>query len=156
MLVFSQTVSMRRQILIALVALAAAAAAACTSTASHVTGPTTVPDSSLNAEAVSGTWRLASLQRAGQPAEAVPAGANFSVRVAQSLHVTADCNLCTGAWSLSGNTLSVGPLACTLAACRTMPFDTTFVSLVSGASTATQQGDTLTLSSGHGTLVFRR
>jgi heat shock protein HslJ len=155
MSVFKPPVIVRRLSYIMLAALFVASTAACTASADRVTGPTALPDSSLNSETVSGTWRLASLQQAGQAAEAVPPGANFSVRFAESLHVTADCNLCTGAWSLSGSTLSTGPLACTLAACQTMPFDTVFVSLLDG-STAVAQGDTLTLSSARGTLVFRR
>ena len=74
---------------------------------------------------LAGTWNLLSIQAAGQAAQATPAGATYSLTFADGrLTTRADCNVCGGPFSLSGQTLTAGTaLACTRAACRTMDFD---------------------------------
>jgi heat shock protein HslJ len=103
-------------------------------------------------------WTLASIQPAGQPAEARPAGATYTLMFADDrLSTRVDCNVCNGTFSLSGEMLTAGPaLACTRAACPTMNFENAYVRLLSGDSRATLSGGTLVLSSTRGVLRFER
>jgi heat shock protein HslJ len=60
----------------------------------------------------------------------------FNVAFANAaLQAKADCNACAGAATLAGATLTVGPLACTRAACASAPLDTRFASLLDGPLT---------------------
>jgi heat shock protein HslJ len=73
------------------------------------------------------------------------------------LSTRADCNVCGGAFQLSGKTLIAGPaLACTRAACPTMAFESTYTSMLSGESTVTFSDGVLELSSARGVLRFTR
>jgi heat shock protein HslJ len=112
----------------------------------------------LTAEQLSGTWGLSSIQPAGQAAQAKPAGADYTLTFADNqLSTRADCNVCTGAATLSDRTLTVGPvLACTRAACQTMAFESSYTRLLAGESAATVSGNTLVLSSDRGVLRFTR
>ena len=68
-----------------------------------------------------------------------------------------DCNVCNGAFTLLGQTLTAGPaLACTRAACPTMAFESLYTTVLGGDSTVTIMGDTLELSSARGVLRFAR
>src|SRR6185503_17234260 len=77
---------------------------------------------------LAGTWNLLSIEAAGQAALATPAGSIYSLTFADGrLSTRADCNVCNGTFSLSGQTLTAGPaLACTRAACRTMDFENAY------------------------------
>ena len=73
------------------------------------------------------------------------------------LSMRADCNLCGGAFVMSGQTLTAGPaLACTRAACPTMTFESTYTRLLGGDSNVTLADNTLVLSSARGVLHFTR
>ncbi len=68
-----------------------------------------------------------------------------------------DCNRCGGQMRFEGTTLTIGPaLACTMAACPTMEFESAYLSVLSGDSQAGADANTLTLSSQRGVLRFRR
>jgi len=114
--------------------------------------------SQMAADQFAGTWKLLSIQPAGQTEQATPAGADYTLtltgdRVAS--HV--DCNTCGGALLLSGQTVTVGPvLACTRAACETMAFENAFTTLLAGESTIAQTPGVLVLSSPRGVLRFAR
>jgi heat shock protein HslJ len=72
------------------------------------------------------------------------------------LSTRADCNVCSGEFALSGQTLTAGPaLACTRAACPTMAFENDYTRLLGGNSMIALSGDTLALSSERGVLRFR-
>jgi len=107
---------------------------------------------------LAGTWNLQSLQPAGNAVQATPAGASYTLTFADGrLSTRADCNMCGGTFSLSGQTLTAGPaLACTRAACPTMAFESTYGRLLSGDSTVTLSNGTLVLSSARGELRFTR
>jgi len=65
--------------------------------------------------------------------------------------------MCSGTFTLSGETLTAGPLmACTRAACPTMAFESTYGRLLGGDSTVTLSNGTLVLSSARGVLRFTR
>ena len=124
------------------------------------TSPSSVTSGSntLTADQLAGAWSLLSIQSAGQAEQATPAGASYILTFADGrLSTRADCNVCGGAFQLSGQTLTAGPaLACTRAACPTMAFEITYTTLLSGESTVTLSGNTLVLSSARGVLRFSR
>jgi heat shock protein HslJ len=129
-------------------------------------GPATSPTSpsagggslTLTTDQVTGTWVLAAIQRAGQPEQSRPADATYTLSFADGrLSTRADCNTCSGTFSVSGQTLTAGPaLACTRAACPTMAFEAAYVGVLSGDSTVTLTGNTLVLTSARGVLRFTR
>lgn len=104
-----------------------------------------------------GVWRLRSMELAGA-SQFVPDDPNrFTVEFHADgrIGVVADCNLCGGSYWLSGATLTVRDLACTLALCAT-PGGGEFANLVEGTSTLDKAGDQLTIRSAEGKLVLRR
>jgi heat shock protein HslJ len=68
----------------------------------------------------------------------------------------ADCNRASGAYRISGNTLSIGPIASTRAYCATAPVDQQFLMLLGGENMVTTSDSALQLSSPRGTLTFGR
>ncbi len=68
----------------------------------------------------------------------------------------ADCNRASGGYSISGHTLSIGPIASTRAYCATAPVDQRFLMLLGGDNVVTASDATLELSSPRGTLKFTR
>ncbi len=141
------------------VVFSAAAVAACSSSASNPLSPSPGSGSTtLTADQLAGTWTLSSLQPAGQPEQATPAGAIYDLTFGDlRLSARTDCNVCSGAFSVSDESLVAGPaLACTRAACSTMAFESQYTGLLAGESTAVVSGGTLTLSSARGTLRLTR
>jgi heat shock protein HslJ len=123
------------------------------------TSPSSVDGSAaVTADQIAGTWTLQAITPAGRAEQVVPAGAIYTVTFADSrLSTRADCNTCTGSFTISGRTLTAGPaLGCTRAACPTMAFETEYTSLLVGESTPTFQSGALVLSSSRGTLRFTR
>jgi heat shock protein HslJ len=145
-----------------LVALASLAALAigCADSSSAPTSPSSINGGSnaLTTDQLAGSWSLQSIQPAGRSEQAVPWGASYVLTFTNGrLSTRADCNICTGAFRLSGQTLTAGPaMACTRAACPTMAFESMYTSLLSGDSTVTLSGNTLVLSSARGVLRFSR
>ena len=126
----------------------AALAAGCTT--DTVTTPTT--------DQLAGSWLLVSIQPAGKVEQPTPAGARYGVMFAAGrVTAQADCNSCSGVFSLSGSTLTAGPtLICTRAACPTMAFENTYTLILAGDSTVAVLGNKLTLTSPRGVLRFTR
>jgi heat shock protein HslJ len=114
--------------------------------------------SSVISDQLAGIWNVVSIQPTGQREQATPTSASYTLTIADSrLSTRVDCNLCSGAFALSGQILTAGPLlACTQAACPTMTFGDAYTSLLSGESTVTLSGGTLVLSSERGVLRFTR
>jgi heat shock protein HslJ len=143
-----------------IVASLASLAIACTESSSLPTSPSagSSGSSALTSDQLAGTWTLVSIQSAGQAERTVPSGASYVLTIADGrLSTRADCNMCSGAFKLSGQTLTAGPaLACTRAACPTMEFESAYTALLSGESTVTLSGNTLVLSSVRGVLRFSR
>ncbi len=137
----------------------ASLAIGCAESASIPTSPSSAGGSlTLTTEQLAGTWKLVFLQSAGQVEEATPSGATYTLTFDNGrLSTRADCNMCSGAFELSGSTLKAGPaLACTRAACPTMAFESVYTRLLSGESTVTMTDGTLVLSSARGVLKFVR
>jgi heat shock protein HslJ len=131
----------------------------CAERSSTQTSPSSVAGSpALTATQISGTWTLVSIQPAGQADQAAPPGASYTLTFADGrLSTRVDCNMCSGTFTLSGQTMTAGPaLACTRAACPTMVFESGYTSLLSGVSTVTLSDNVLALSSARGVLRFTR
>ena len=145
---------------LALVTFALLTAVGCSESASSPTSPSTSPGGSqaLTADRLSGTWTLRSIQSRDGAEHAAPANATYTLTLADNrLSTRADCNSCSGAFTVSGRTLTAGPaLACTRAACATMDFEQDYTRLLAGDSTITLSGNTLELSSARGVLRFTR
>lgn len=135
-----------------------AAAVACSESPKAPTSPSAGTASlTPTAEQLAGTWDLVSIQPAGQAEQPKPAGATYSLTFADGrLSTHADCNMCAAGFAVTGSTLTVGLIACTRAACPTMTFETAYVGILSGDSTAAFNGGVLILSSPRGTLRFSR
>ena len=157
----NSSLSLARVVVVAL--LATGCAGSPTAPSSSSGSPTSPGDQSPlsgspTVDQLAGTWNLQSLQPAGEAVQTTPAGANYTLTFADGrLSTRADCNMCGGTFSLSGQTLTAGPaLACTRAACPTMAFESTYTRLLSGDSTVTLSNGTLVLSSARGVLRFTR
>jgi heat shock protein HslJ len=92
----------------ALITLAVLAAACGDSS----TAPSTV-------ERLEGSWQLLAFENADGSVDAVANGDRYTATFASDgrVNLRADCNLCRGPFTTSGLQLSVGNMACTLAAC---------------------------------------
>jgi heat shock protein HslJ len=132
----------------------------CSDGPSTMTSPSSAAGGSLavTSEQLTGSWQLTSIQPAAHGVQATPAGAAYNITFnGGRLTTRTDCNSCSGAYALSGQTLTAGPaLACTRAACSTMAFEQAYTAILSGNSTTVLSGDTLTLASERGTLRFTR
>ena len=131
---------------------------ACSSGSPSPTSPSSIAGSTaLTADVLSSSWRLISIQRAGQAAQAVPAGAAYTLAFTDRLSLRADCNNCSSSYTITGTTISVGnPMACTRAYCQTAAFADEYLSILGGDSQIAVSGSTLTLSSPRGTLQLVR
>ena len=107
---------------------------------------------------VDGVWRIISIQPASQAVQTAPVGAQYQIGFENDrAFLRVDCNTCTGPFTLSGGTLTIGPmLACTRAACSTAAYESAVVSLLSGAHQMSATLHNLTLTSSRGTVVLQR
>ena len=82
------------------------------------------------------TWKLESIERAGSPIIVVPEPEKYTLILGNDgrLTVRADCNQCTSTYSLDGDTLTVGHLACTLVACGSGSLDGSYAAALEGSS----------------------
>jgi heat shock protein HslJ len=103
------------------------------------------------------TWKLESVARVGNATITVPNPDQFTVRFESNsnMSVRADCNSCSGRYSLDGSSISVGNLACTLIACPMPGVDQIFTAALQNARTATASGNQLVMTGPDYTLTFR-
>ncbi len=128
---------------------------ALTAGCSGTTSPTL---GTISVAGMAGVWRVELLQVAGLGAVLAPSTATYTVTFAEStLSARADCNACSAAFTLVGDSLNVSPgLACTKVLCATQSFEAQFTQIVSGESTVVVQGDLVLLVSARGQLRMRR
>jgi heat shock protein HslJ len=114
--------------------------------------------SGATAAMIGSAWQLQRATQAGADPVTVAQPDHFTLQFvdASRLSIRADCNQAAGGYTLNGATLSVGNLAATLAACASAPFDSEYLQLLGGDSTATVTDTSLVLSSSRGTLQFAR
>ena len=103
------------------------------------------------------TWRLVSIEPESGPATVVTDQLRYWVEFLDEtrLSARADCNTCTGGYSVSGTTASIGPLACTRAFCGETSLDTVFVQGLTDATTISIDEQLLEIKSAARTLKFR-
>jgi len=149
--------------LFSILTIAAALSAGCAEAVSTPTSPSAGSGAgngsvTLSAGDLAGTWRLLSIQAAGSAMMPTPAGADYTLTFGDGrLSTRADCNICNGSFSLSGERLTAGPLlACTRAACSTMEFENAYTRILGGEGTVALSGATLKMSSDRGVLQFTR
>ena len=133
--------------------------AAATLPAAGVAGGTEGSVGASEASPLLGTWKLVGLQQDGLAAQAAPAGTLFSAEFASESRVRAvvDCNRCGGGYSVSGDSLTIGVMACTRAYCvASAPFDSGYERLLSGAQGWSVKGTSLEIRSEGGVLRFER
>jgi heat shock protein HslJ len=133
------------------------ALAACGET---LTGPSVAPATPPAALAIqsNAVWHLRSIAKADGAIQAIGDPSLFTLTLTDDGKVAArvDCNRALGGYTISGNRVSIGPLATTKAYCGEASFDSVFLTLLGGETTATLSGATLQLSSARGTLTFDR
>jgi heat shock protein HslJ len=103
------------------------------------------------------TWKLESIERAGSPTIMVPEPEKYTLTLGNDggLSVHADCNQCRTTYTLDGNTLSVGRMACTLVACSAGSLDGAYSGVLEGSSSVAISDSHLILRNSTGTLRFR-
>ena len=113
---------------------------------------------SPSSTALTGTWRITTIQPAGQAVQAAPAGAAYELTFDGSrVSARVDCNTCSGAFMLAGSSLMIGPgLACTRAACATAAFESAVVGILGGSHEISATSSTLMLNSSRGTVTLAR
>lgn len=106
----------------------------------------------------SSPWKLQSIDRPGVGVVRATDPDRFTLLFSEQggVAVVADCNRCSGSYTIGIATVSIPLLACTRAFCMTAPFDTDYVSVLNGDNAAAVHGATLQLSSARGTLRFAR
>jgi heat shock protein HslJ len=135
-------------------------ALALTACGGTLTGPSVasaVPAASLAIE-TNAVWHLRSIANAEGATRTIDDTSLFTLMLTDEGKVNArvDCNRASGGYTISGNTVSIGPLASTKAYCGTASLDSEFLTLLGGVTTAHVSGSTLQLSSPRGTLSFDR
>jgi heat shock protein HslJ len=102
-------------------------------------------------------WQLESLTPPSGSAVSPTDPSLYTVRfgVNGALAARADCNRCAGPYRVAGATLTIGPLACTLAACPLPTLGDQFTAALGGASSYVQTPRELVLTGDSGTLRFQ-
>ena len=149
----------RMNVFIVALALAASCLSACSQSpaAPSSNAAETVDTAALT---IDGTlWKLQSFEQSGVTSVPISNPERFTLEFLPDgrMSVRADCNRCAGSYSLSGETLAVGPnAACTRAACPSAPFDQQYVRLLTAVTRARVSGNTLECVSPEGILRFAR
>jgi len=137
--------------------IAALSLAACSGT---INGPSSVSSAPINSLAIetNAVWQLRSIVSADGSLLTIEDPSVFTLMLTDDgkVSVRADCNRASGGYTISGSTLSIGPIASTRAYCTTAPVDQQFLALLGGENIVTTSGATLQLSSPRGTLGFGR
>ena len=102
-------------------------------------------------------WQLESFAPPSGTAVPVTDPSLYTVRFSAdgALVARADCNRCAGPYRITGASLTVGPLACTLAACPVPTLGDQFTQALSGVKSYVQTSSELMLTGDAGTLHFR-
>jgi heat shock protein HslJ len=102
-------------------------------------------------------WQLDSWSPSSGPAIQVSDPSLYTVRFHANgtVDARADCNRCGGGARVDGASLTIGPLACTLAACPMPTLGDQFTAALTRVSSYVQTPGELVLVYGGGTLRFR-
>lgn len=102
-----------------------------------------------------GNWELQSLQLGGATVQ-IPNPESYTVRFNSdgSLDIRADCNGCFGSYETDGNSISIGTLGCTAAACLPGSLGTQYAAALSSASSFERSGAQLSITYAGGVMRF--
>ncbi len=108
-------------------------------------------------DVIGSTWELVSLQDAGSSPVVVEDPSRYTLRFEADgrLAMMSDCNQCGGAYVLSGSSIKVDSLQCTLVACPQGSLDGRYRQAVERAQAWSREDDELILQAGGATLRFR-
>jgi heat shock protein HslJ len=114
-----------------------------------LTGPSAV---------IGGVWKLQSLEIPGRGLVQIPQPANYTVEFKDGgqVAIKADCNSCSGTYSISGESMKITASACTTAFCGSASFDTAFLAVLNNANTFGVVDSELTINSLQGIARLRR
>lgn len=103
------------------------------------------------------TWKLESIERVGNPTITIPNPDQYTIRLEDNgqASLRADCNNCTGRYSLEGSSISLSNLACTRAFCSLASFDGNYTAALESVRSVSVSGNTLTITGPGLTLRFR-
>jgi heat shock protein HslJ len=103
------------------------------------------------------SWRLVAIEPASGASTVVSTPERYTIEFVDESRVSlrADCNTCGGTYALSGDTLAVGPLACTRVACGSESLETPYLQALASPLTATRDRTQLILRGPQTTLRFR-
>ena len=107
---------------------------------------------------IGGVWKLQSLEIPGRGLVQIPVPANYTAEFKDGglLAVKADCNSCSGTYSISGEAMKISAMACTTAFCGSASFDTAFLAVLNSANTFGVKDGELTINSLQGIARLRR
>lgn len=148
----SSFLPIRHVLMLAFVVATSLALGGCATPASPTFG-------TVSAAGLAGTWKLQIVQRTGGPAIATPSDAVYTLTVldGSTLSAHADCNTCSGSFTIVGDVITVSPvLACTRALCPTSTIETIYESLLTGENRIGVLEQTMVLNSARGQLRFTR
>jgi heat shock protein HslJ len=101
-----------------------------------------------------GVWRLSEFSNGATVSIPNPDNYTLQFETEGSVSVRADCNVCNGSYEMEGNSLSIGPLACTRAFCGPLSFFDQYTAALSTVSSFARRGDELELTYSGGTMKF--
>jgi heat shock protein HslJ len=115
-------------------------------------------DGSPNAptQIVGDTWELLTIQQGNSAPVTVADRSNYTLRLTSEgrAEIQADCNRCSGTYTLDGSDLSFGALACTRAFCGDDSFDNEFLAGLGDTATFRATGSQLITTGNDFTLRF--
>jgi heat shock protein HslJ len=105
---------------------------------------------------VQGEWQLQAFELNDGSIQPVPNPENYTIRFAPdgNAHAQVDCNVCNGSFETEGNSISVGVMACTLAACPPGSLDAQYQTALGSMSTFVRSGSELSIRYAGGTMRF--
>lgn len=104
-------------------------------------------------------WKLQEFSLDGGAALAVRNPANYTVTFTAdgTAYIKADCNNCSGSYSVGGSQMTFGQsMACTMAACGAASYDSQFLSALASTSSSEIKNGELYLTYQGGTLHFAK
>jgi len=104
-----------------------------------------------------GVWELQAFELDDGSVQEVPDPQNYtlSFEADGNVHAKVDCNRCNGSYETDGNSITMGLMACTLAACLPGSLDQQFQAALASATSYVRTGAELSMRYAGGTMRFR-
>ena len=117
---------------------------------------TTTSTSDVSESTPVGSWSLVAFDLVSGQSVPVPDGSRYTLTLQSDpqASVRADCNLCSGSYSLSGNSLDFGLMACTRAACPADSLEMPYLEALGSTSSYARTSEELLLQYEGGVMRF--